>query len=263
MGVICRYRHSPKNNKPKPTAKPVKLHDEGEQAVAPADSGAPKSWASLFASKKVSAVAAVASTKVESPRKKQQTAGATPSWDDEPSATAGAVPPPPAPAASSAGKPARPVYFSLFIKQVPATTTANDLKDLFGSYGKIGSVNVLEGKGHAFVDFYDEESVKNVLAALADGVQFSVHDQVLHVAERIAKDKASFTSGGRGGGRGRGNSTDYPAGGRGGGGRGGPFNPRPKDAAGRPNGTAPVGGRDNKSGGRGGRGGRGYTPAAN
>ncbi|RHY04535.1 hypothetical protein DYB38_000338 [Aphanomyces astaci] len=254
MGVTCRYRHSPKNNKPKPTAKPVKLDDEGEQAVAPADSGAPKSWASLFASKKVSAVAAVASTKVESPRKKQQTAGATPSWDDEPAATAGAVPPPPAPAASSSGKPARPVYFSLFIKQVPATTTANDLKDLFGSYGKIGSVNVLEGKGHAFVDFYDEESVKNVLAALADGVQFSVHDQVLHVAERIAKDKASFTSGGRGGGRGRGNSTDYPAGGRGGGGRGGPFNPRPKDAAGRPNGTAPVGGRDNKSGGRGGRG---------
>ncbi|ETW09270.1 hypothetical protein H310_01669 [Aphanomyces invadans] len=248
---------SPKNNKPKQT-KPKSHDDERAAAPAPAaDPSAPKSWASLFVGgdKKVSAVAAVASAvsaKVVSPRKKQQP---TSSWDDE--ASAAVISPPPAPVSAPSQKPGRPVYFSLYIKQVPSPTTSHDLKELFKSYGKIAATNVNESKGHAFVDFYEEESMRSVLAAVADGVEFSIHGQILNVVERVSKDKASFTSGGRGG-RGRGNGEGgYAAGGRGG--RGG-FNGRPKDGA--ASSGRPSGGRDGKPGGRGGRGG-GYQGAAN
>ncbi|KAF0687359.1 Aste57867_20882 [Aphanomyces stellatus] len=257
---------SPKN---KPHAKHApKQKAADEEVAAPADSGAPKSWAShLFAgSKKAAAVASfksatpapAAPVAVESPRKK----AATTSWDDD---AADPVVPVAAPAAPAVVPKQRPTYFSLYVREVPVQTTSPELKEVFKSYGKIANSNVIEGKGYAFVDFYEEESMKSVLRALEDGTEFLVHDQVLKVSERIQKDPSKVGTGGRG----RGNGTYIPNGGRGGRGpntrptyQGKDATPRPYQAA---NGAPASQPRENK-GGRGagrGAGGRGHAAVAN
>ncbi|KAH9155746.1 hypothetical protein AeRB84_002312 [Aphanomyces euteiches] len=192
---------SPKGKQNVKNAKPSAPVAADEEPAAPVDT-TPKSWASLVAgSKKAVAVATVAkaaasAAPVESPRKK----AATTSWDDEPAPETPATTASP-PAAPAATQKTRQTYFSLYVRDVPLETTSNELKEVFKSHGKIANSNVIEGKGYAFIDFYEEESVKSVLEALEGGKTFAVHDKTLHVSQRFQKEhKGNF--GGRGGGRG-------------------------------------------------------------
>ncbi|OQR88074.1 ras GTPase-activating protein-binding protein [Achlya hypogyna] len=206
-----------------------------EEAPAAASPSEPKSWASLFGkTTAITAVKAFASSPapvVESPRKQPAA-----SWSEEPAEAATLAP-------AATGKPR---LFSVFISNLPSQTTEADLRQLFGSFGKIASVTVT-GRGYAFVDYLDPEHVK---AVLSHGTNFVLHDQVLAVVERSERNGAR--GGFREGGRGRGARGD---GGRGESGRGGGRNstaPRKESAR-----TAPApGAKDtrktaSKSGARG------------
>ncbi|KAL4160296.1 hypothetical protein PRNP1_000866 [Phytophthora ramorum] len=99
--------------------------------------------------------------------------------------------------------------YSLFIRDVPPQTREGDLRELFKGFGSIAGVSVVAPRGFAFVDYYEQESMR---AALAETKEFKVFDKVLQVDER-AERKEGQRGGFRGNdsrGRGRG-----PKGGRG------------------------------------------------
>ncbi|TMW63247.1 hypothetical protein Poli38472_002188 [Pythium oligandrum] len=161
-----------------------------------AEPAAPKTWAALFNS--TQAVAALAST------------AAAPAKATQPAAPK-ATPAPASPKAKPAETPSsnataqskeKPRYFSLYIRDVPPQTKESELRDLFKSYGAIANVTVPQGRGYAFVDYVDQESMR---AALADEKEFKVHDKVLQVDERTErkdKERGSFRADTRGRGRG-------------------------------------------------------------
>lgn len=173
-------------------AKPV-------EPVAPA---APKTWAALF----TPAVVATVATKPVAASN-----GASVASKPTPATTVATVTTTTATTEASAAAPQekeKKRYFSLFIRDVPTQTKEAELRELFKSYGSIANVAIPGGRGFAFVDFYEQESMR---AVLADGEkEFKVHDKVLQVGERTErkndKERGSFradnTRGGRGGGRG-------------------------------------------------------------
>lgn len=70
---------------------------------------------------------------------------------------------------------------SLFIKDVPSQTKDTDLRELFKSYGAIAGVNVVSQRGYAFVDYFEQSSMR---AALAETTDFVLFDKTLLVEER-------------------------------------------------------------------------------
>ncbi|CEG42842.1 ras gtpase-activating protein-binding [Plasmopara halstedii] len=75
-------------------------------------------------------------------------------------------------------------FHSLFIRDVPPQTRENDLRDLFKGYGSIAGVSVVAQRGFAFVDYYEQESMR---AALAETTEFKINDKVLQVGERAER----------------------------------------------------------------------------
>jgi RNA recognition motif-containing protein len=100
----------------------------------------------------------------------------------------------------------------LYVGNLPFTTSEEELRDLFGRHGSVGSVNVITDRetgrprGFAFVEMDEASAADDAIRAL-DGTQLG--GRSLKVNE--AQDRAR-TGGGGGGGYGRG--------GGGGGGRG-------------------------------------------
>ncbi|CAI5733800.1 unnamed protein product [Peronospora farinosa] len=93
--------------------------------------------------------------------------------------------------------------YSLFIRDLPPQTRENDLHELFKGYGSIAGVNVVLQRNFAFVDYYEQESMR---AALAETKEFKLFNKVLQVTERGDR-KEGQRSGFRGNdsrGRGRG-----------------------------------------------------------
>ncbi|CAH0479755.1 unnamed protein product [Peronospora belbahrii] len=72
-------------------------------------------------------------------------------------------------------------FYSLFIRDLPPQTRENDLHELFKGYGSIASVNLVLQRNFAFVDYYEQESMR---AALAETKEFKVLNKVLQVTER-------------------------------------------------------------------------------
>ncbi|KAF1330220.1 Ras gtpase-activating protein-binding protein, partial [Globisporangium splendens] len=195
---------------------PVKV-----QPAAPAPApvpAAPSSWAALFTATQV--VSAVASPPA-APASMSAAKAATPA-----PVSATVAPAKQAPAATTAspkaagkandigGSKEKTRYFSLYIKEVPAQTKDSDMRELFKSYGSIANVNIIASRNCAFVDYYEEGSMR---AALAEGNEFKLFDKTLSVDERTDRkeQRGGFrndTRSGRGGGRG-------PKGGRAGGDR--------------------------------------------
>lgn len=55
------------------------------------------------------------------------------------------------------------------------------MRELFKGYGSIANINVVASRGYAFVDYYEQESMR---AAIAEGNEFKLFDKVLIVDER-------------------------------------------------------------------------------
>lgn len=97
-------------------------------------------------------------------------------------------------------------YHSLYVRNVHSETKDQDLRALFQPFGPIANINIISGRGHAFVDYYDESSVRAALAPLSEGKQYKVNDKVIHVGERGERKenlRTTFRGDGRGG-RGKG-----------------------------------------------------------
>lgn len=149
----------------------------------PAKPAAPKSWAQLFSA---------------------ATAGAEKPSGTTPSKNAEEAPKPKAQEGGEATKD-RPKYYSIYIRDVPQQAKADDLRELFKPFGTIANVNVVSGRGYAFVDFVDEASMR---AALNSPTPFHLFDRQLHVDERTERkndgQRSGFRNENRSGGRGRG-----------------------------------------------------------
>ncbi|RLN26705.1 hypothetical protein BBJ28_00026944, partial [Nothophytophthora sp. Chile5] len=126
--------------------------------------------------------------------------------------TAGAPAPSQSPksktASSKEKEGSRSRLFSLFIRDVPGQARDSDLRELFKGYGAIAGVNIITSRGYAFVDYYEQESMR---AALAETAEFRLLDKLLQVDERKEAQRGGFRgTDSRGRGRGHG-----PKGGRG------------------------------------------------
>ncbi|KAK1930956.1 putative G3BP-like protein [Phytophthora citrophthora] len=198
-----------------PAASPVSAPAD-PVVPTPTEPEKPKTWAALFSGPKTAAITPSAAP------------ASAPTKPATPKAAAAPVSPPvsspatdsPAPEKSPKNKSGNGKekehkrFYSLFIRDVPSQTRENDLRELFKGYGSIAGVNVVNQRGFAFVDYYEQESMR---AALAETKEFKVFDKVLQVDERTDRGerKEGQRSGFRGNdsrGRGRGHG---PKGGRG------------------------------------------------
>ncbi len=118
---------------------------------------------------------------------------------------------------------------SLYVGNLPYSTTVQDLTDFFAPFGPVGEVRIIEGRGFAFVDVPEENSQAAIDAT---------HNKDYGGRTLTVNEARPRGEGGGGGGGGRG---------FGGGGGGGGFGGR----------GGGGGGRGGGGGGRGG-GGGGY-----
>lgn len=86
----------------------------------------------------------------------------------------------------------------LFVGNLPYSTTEQDLSDLFGQYGSIGSVKVVidrvsgRPRGIAFVEFEEESSASSAVEAL-NGHELDGRAIIVNVAR--PQEKRSFSGG--------------------------------------------------------------------
>ncbi|CAI5741123.1 unnamed protein product [Hyaloperonospora brassicae] len=213
------------------TLSPVKAcattTQEGKVATAPADPVVPapaepekpKTWAALFSASTPVATGpppAAVVPQAAAPVKPVSTKDvATPSASPAPTAappSSGGLAPERSPKSKPSKDKEQKRLYSLFIRDLPPQMRDSDLRDLFKGYGSIAGVNVVAQRNFAFVDYYEQESMR---AALAETKEFKVLDKVLQVSERGDRKDAP-RSGFRGNdsrGRGRGHG---PKSGRGG-----------------------------------------------
>ena len=59
----------------------------------------------------------------------------------------------------------------LYVGNLRYSVTGDQLKELFGSYGEVTQVNVVEGRGFGFVEMADPQSAQKAREAL-DGSDF-------------------------------------------------------------------------------------------
>lgn len=106
---------------------------------------------------------------------------------------------------------------SLYVGNLPYSTTEDELKGLFESWGPISEVRIVQGRGFGFVDMPEE----NVPAAIEATNGKDFQGRTLTVTE--ARPRAERTAGYAGGSRGGygGGSRPGGGGGRTGGGGGG------------------------------------------
>lgn len=118
---------------------------------------------------------------------------------------------------------------SLYVGNLPYSTTEDDLRRLFEPYGPIEEVRIIQNKGYGFVDIPEE----NVAAAIeaTNGKEIGGRAMTVNEArprpERGEGGRGGYAGsrggygGSRGGGGGRGPGGRGPGGGRGSGGGGG------------------------------------------
>lgn len=97
---------------------------------------------------------------------------------------------------------------SLYVGNLPYSTTEDDLRNVFEPYGPIGDVRVIQSKGFGFVDVPEE----NMEAAIEATNGTEMGGRTITVNEARPREERGGPRGGRGGGFGGG-----------GGGRGGGF----------------------------------------
>lgn len=56
----------------------------------------------------------------------------------------------------------------LYVGNLKYTVTSEQLKELFSSYGEVKSVNIIEGKGFAFIEMASSEEAEKAKDALND-----------------------------------------------------------------------------------------------
>lgn len=156
----------------------------------PTEPEKPKTWAALFSASKATATLAPSAVPGSGPLKTAtpkpvvapvsapSSATVTPSTDSPTADTS------PNNKAGSGKEKDHKRFHSLFIRDVPAQTRESDLRELFKGYGSIAGVSVVAQRGFAFVDFYEQESMR---AALAEAKEFKVFDKVLQVDERAER----------------------------------------------------------------------------
>jgi RNA recognition motif-containing protein len=113
----------------------------------------------------------------------------------------------------------------IYIGNLSFNTTTQDLEDMFGEFGTVQSVNIIEdretgrSRGFAFVEMASNEEAQNAISALngkeIDGRSLTVNEA------RPREEGGGNRGGGRGGSSGRGGSRGGGYGGNRGGGYGG------------------------------------------
>lgn len=83
----------------------------------------------------------------------------------------------------------------LYVGNLKYTTTGEQLKELFGSYGQVVNVNIIEGKGFGFVEMSSSEEAAKAKESL-DGQDFM--GRVMRVDEaRPPRQDRDRSGGGR------------------------------------------------------------------
>ncbi|KAL3671923.1 hypothetical protein V7S43_002590 [Phytophthora oleae] len=209
---------SPKKQEKAPAAaSPAPAAPADPVVPAPTEPEKPKTWAALFSGPKTAAItpsAAPASAPIKPATPKAAAAAPVSTPVSAPATDSPAAEKSPKNKSGNGKEKEHKRFHSLFIRDVPSQTRENDLRELFKGYGSIAGVNVVSQRGFAFVDYYEQESMR---AALAETKEFKVFDKVLQVDERTERGerKEGQRSGFRGNdsrGRGRGHG---PKGGRG------------------------------------------------
>jgi RNA recognition motif-containing protein len=94
----------------------------------------------------------------------------------------------------------------LYVGNLNYAVTEEQLKELFGTYGEVTHVNIIDGRGFGFVEMSDPEEAEQAKEALNDTV---FQGRTLRVDEARAPKKRDYGGGGgygnsrRGGSRGR------------------------------------------------------------
>ncbi len=89
----------------------------------------------------------------------------------------------------------------LYVGNLTYTVTTEQLEELFGNYGQVKNVNIIEGKGFGFIEMGSQEEAENAKNEL-NGQEFE--GRTLKVDEaRPPKPKMERRGGGYGGGGGR------------------------------------------------------------
>ncbi|ETN22480.1 hypothetical protein PPTG_02405 [Phytophthora nicotianae INRA-310] len=196
---------SPKKQDKAPTPASPAAAPADPVVATPAEPEKPKTWAALFSGSKP---ASITPTAPVSAPVKPSTPKAAPAPAPTSITPATNTPAPEKSPKSKAGNGKEKEHkrlYSLFIRDVPAQTRESDLRELFKGYGSIAGVSVVAQRGFAFVDYYEQESMR---AALAETKEFKVFDKVLQVDERAERkegQRGSFRGNDtRGRGRGHG-----------------------------------------------------------
>ncbi len=87
----------------------------------------------------------------------------------------------------------------LYVGNIKYSATNDDLKDLFGSYGRVVNVNIIEGRGFGFVEMAETQEAEKARDSL-DGQDFQ--GRILRVNEAHPPGRGRDRDR-RGGGRGR------------------------------------------------------------
>ncbi|TDH65462.1 hypothetical protein CCR75_006757 [Bremia lactucae] len=198
------------NKTPISTARPTSTIAPADPVVpVHAEPERPKSWAALFAASKTTmavssmATSVAASGKPTTPKIVVALASSPSSASANPSTSSPRIQKSPKNKASNGKEKEHKRLYSLFIRDVPAQTRENDLRELFQGYGSIAGVGVVAQRGFAFVDYHEQGSMR---AALAETKEFKVFDKVLQVDERAERKEGQRSSlrGNDARGRGRG-----------------------------------------------------------
>ncbi|KAG2916233.1 hypothetical protein PC115_g11106 [Phytophthora cactorum] len=189
---------------PTPAASPAPAPADPVVA-APAEPEKPKTWAALFSGPKTASITPSAPISAPVKPSTPKAAPAPAPASITPATNAPAPEKSPKNKAGNGKEKEHKRLYSLFIRDVPAQTRENDLRELFKGYGSIAGVSVVAQRGFAFVDYYEQESMRS---ALAETKEFKVFDKVLQVDERAERkegQRGSFRGNdARGRGRGHG-----------------------------------------------------------
>ena len=94
----------------------------------------------------------------------------------------------------------------LYVGNLNYSTTDSTLRELFGAYGTVTDVTVIEGKGFAFVEYDSDESAQEAINNLNE-TEVDGRDLRVDVAHERPQ-RSGGGGGGRGGGGGGGGYND-------------------------------------------------------
>lgn len=148
-------------------------------------SSKPKSYADV--AKWTDGTVAPAPAPAPTTRKAKAARGANAASAD-PAKETSAAPPAAAAVEESEGSAATRPPRSIYVNQVHASVTEEELLRLFGGFGVVKRASVHAGRGFAFVDFADSESVAGILARFdEEPSHFTLQGQLMGVEARVTK----------------------------------------------------------------------------